>query len=129
MKIGLTNGCFDALHDGHRLFLAAASTFCDWLIVAINSDASVKRLKGDTRPIYPLGQRIIDLQAMCSADIQAIIPFDGDVPSLIRLINPDVIIRGHDQIADRPWLTRTVTVQRFGTQSTTSNQHAKSRLS
>jgi D-beta-D-heptose 7-phosphate kinase/D-beta-D-heptose 1-phosphate adenosyltransferase len=129
MRVGLCNGCFDALHDGHRLFLAAASNHCDYLIVAVNSDASVKRLKGQGRPIYPITQRIEMLQALCSADAQAIIPFDGDVLGLIRLIKPDVLIRGHDQTAEGGHLATIVKVLRFGTQSTTSNLHAKSSLS
>ena len=128
MKVGLTNGCYDDLHDGHRLFLSAASAHCDYLIVAVNNDASVRRLKGEERPIFPLEKRILDIQALCSADVQAIIPFDGRVIDLVRAIKPDIIIRGWDQTNEGHLFSPVVKVSRFGDISTTSN-YAKSRLS
>lgn len=129
MKVGLCNGCFDQLHEGHRLFLAAASAHCDYLIVAVNSDKSVHRLKGKDRPIYGLEQRILDLQALCGADVHAVIPFDGAVIPLIAAIYPDVIIRGHDQTNEGSHIARIVRIERFGSQSTTGNLHANRSLS
>ena len=129
MIVGLTNGCWDVLHEGHRLFLAAASGHCDFLIVAVNSDASIKRLKGPERPIHPLEQRLYDIQALCSADVGAVIPFDGAVVQLIAAIKPDIIIRGHDQTTEGMQHAKLIRLQRFGTMSTTGNLNAKSRLS
>jgi len=94
-KIGFTNGCFDLLHSGHiDMFLKAAES-CDRLIVAINTDASIKRLKGKTRPILDLASRkkIISSLEM----IDAVISFEDDNPlKLIKFIKPDVLYKGAD---------------------------------
>lgn len=95
MRIGFVNGCFDGLHTGHKYFLQRAREQCSWLIVAVNTDESVRALKGDQRPVMPLETRIRDLYM--SALGNAIIPFDGDPLPLIRAIKPDVLIRGEDQ--------------------------------
>jgi rfaE bifunctional protein nucleotidyltransferase chain/domain len=93
--IGFTNGCYDGLHPGHDHFLRQARALCDWLIVAVNSDESIRRLKGAQRPINPLMQRLLDLdRTYCPA---AIIPFEGDPIPLLRQIRPHVLIRGWDQ--------------------------------
>ncbi len=95
MKVGFVNGCYDGLHPGHDHFLRQARTLCDWLIVAVNSDESIRRLKGASRPFKPLAQRMLDLdRTSCAA---AIIPFEGDPIPLLDQIRPDVLIRGEDQ--------------------------------
>jgi D-beta-D-heptose 7-phosphate kinase / D-beta-D-heptose 1-phosphate adenosyltransferase len=94
-KIVFTNGCFDILHRGHIAYLNHAKSFGDVLIVGINSDPSVRRLKGSNRPINALEDRAQVLAAMSSVD--HIIPFDSDTPiELIRGIQPDVYVKGGD---------------------------------
>jgi D-beta-D-heptose 7-phosphate kinase/D-beta-D-heptose 1-phosphate adenosyltransferase len=94
-KIVMTNGCFDILHAGHVQYLAQARQLGDRLIVAVNDDASVKRLKGDTRPINALEKRIAVLKALSSVDW--VIPFGEDTPeSLICRILPNVLVKGGD---------------------------------
>lgn len=94
-KIVMTNGCFDILHAGHVSYLANARKLGDRLIVAVNSDASVKKLKGDSRPINPLLQRMIVLGALNSVDW--VVPFEEDTPKrLIAKILPDVLVKGGD---------------------------------
>lgn len=94
-KIVFTNGCFDLLHLGHISYLAKAASMGDKLIVAINSDASVKRLKGVNRPINNEVSRGIMLAAFFFID--AIIVFDEDTPLLtIQNILPDVLVKGGD---------------------------------
>ena len=94
-KIVFTNGCFDILHRGHASYLEQAASIGDVLIVGLNSDASVKRLKGDLRPINTLEDRAFLLAALSSTDF--IVPFEEDTPyELIKLIEPDVLIKGSD---------------------------------
>jgi D-beta-D-heptose 7-phosphate kinase / D-beta-D-heptose 1-phosphate adenosyltransferase len=94
-KIVFTNGCFDILHRGHIAYLNSAKGFGDVLIIGINSDASVRRLKGSNRPINALEDRAQVLAAMSCVD--HIIPFDNDTPmDLIRVIQPDVYVKGGD---------------------------------
>jgi len=93
MRIGFANGCFDAFHDGHRYFLREARKRCDWLIVAVNTDASVLRLKGVGRPSEGLSDRMMRVNTFADSCI----PFDGRVADLIRSIKPDVLFRGQDQ--------------------------------
>lgn len=95
MRIGFANGCFDCFHPGHDHFLRQARATCDWLIVAVNSDASVRRLKGPDRPVKSLQERMLDIDRTGCA--QAIIPFGGDPIPLLDQILPDVLIRGEDQ--------------------------------
>ena len=95
LKIGFTNGCFDIMHAGHVALLAAARAECDRLIVALNSDASTRRLKGPQRPVNPLHDRSAVIAAVGSVD--AVISFDDDTPiELIRRLKPDVLIKGGD---------------------------------
>ena len=92
-KIIMTNGCFDIIHSGHVKHLQRAKTMGDRLIVAINDDASVKRLKGHDRPINPLSQRMAVLDALESVDW--IVPFSEDTPeSLVCAVGPDVLVKG-----------------------------------
>lgn len=94
-KIVMTNGCFDILHAGHVIYLANARKLGDRLIVAVNSDASTKRLKGDDRPINPLVQRMTVLGALGSVDW--VVSFEEDTPQrLISEILPDVLVKGGD---------------------------------
>ena len=90
-----TNGCFDVLHAGHISLLKQAKKFGDILIVGINSDDSVRRLKGTSRPVNKLENRIAVLSALSCVDY--IMTFDEDTPlSLIEDIRPDVLVKGGD---------------------------------
>jgi len=94
-RIGFTNGCFDLLHPGHVHLLEQARGWCDRLVVGVNSDASVKRLKGPTRPIQGEAARAAVLASLASVD--AVATFDEDTPvELIKLIRPDVLVKGAD---------------------------------
>lgn len=91
----MTNGCFDLLHAGHVSFLGKARELGDFLIVAVNSDSSVKNIKGEHRPIYSLDQRLKILNAITYID--ALVVFDQDTPrDLIMKINPDILVKGED---------------------------------
>lgn len=93
--IVFTNGCFDLLHEGHLHLLKEAKKLGDILIIGINDDASVKRLKGNTRPVEQLETRILHLNNTGLADF--IIPFTEDTPlSLIEKIQPQIIVKGSD---------------------------------
>ena len=95
MSIVFTNGCFDILHRGHISYLNGAKAMGDVLIVGINSDASVRRLKGPERPINGLDDRIEVLSALSCVD--HLIAFEEDTPSeLIKVIRPDIFIKGGD---------------------------------
>ena len=91
-----TNGCFDILHRGHVAYLEEARTLGVSLLVAVNTDASVRRQdKGSDRPVNPLADRMAVLAALQSVD--AVIPFDEDTPlNLIRRIRPEVLVKGGD---------------------------------
>ncbi len=94
-KIVFTNGCFDLIHLGHVRYLKKAKTFGDVLIVGLNSDSSVKRLKGKSRPIMPQTARAEVLAALNPVDYVVI--FNEDTPErLISLIKPDVHVKGGD---------------------------------
>ena len=95
LKIGFTNGCFDILHRGHVAYLAQARAWCDRLVVGLNSDRSVRALKGPTRPVNDLESRALVLAGLGSVDLVA--SFDEDTPiALIELLRPDVLIKGAD---------------------------------
>ena len=95
LVVGFTNGCFDIIHEGHIELLAEARSHCDRLIVAINSDPSVSRLKGPTRPIQSERARAKVISALAFVD--AVITFDADTPiELITDLKPSVIIKGAD---------------------------------
>jgi D-beta-D-heptose 7-phosphate kinase/D-beta-D-heptose 1-phosphate adenosyltransferase len=98
-QIVFTNGCFDLLHPGHIYTLTEAKTLGDVLVVGINSDASVKRLKGDTRPILNQTERATLLAALAVVDY--VTTFDEDTPlSLIELLQPHVLVKGGDWSSD-----------------------------
>jgi D-beta-D-heptose 7-phosphate kinase/D-beta-D-heptose 1-phosphate adenosyltransferase len=94
-RIGFTNGCFDLLHPGHVSLLNQARAKCDRLVVGLNSDASVKRLKGETRPVQDQMARAIVLASLSMVDLVVI--FGEDTPeALIRLLRPDLLVKGAD---------------------------------
>ncbi len=98
-NIGFTNGCFDLLHAGHLHTFIEAKKHCDRLIVAVNSDSSIKRLKGQNRPIQPLQNRIKMLAHL--REIDAVIDFCEDTPlALIEAIKPDMLFKGGDYQAE-----------------------------
>jgi D-beta-D-heptose 7-phosphate kinase / D-beta-D-heptose 1-phosphate adenosyltransferase len=95
LRVGFTNGCFDILHPGHVKVLTAARGACDRLIVGLNSDASVKRLKGEGRPVQNESARAEVLAALEAVDLVAI--FEEDTPlELITAIKPSVLVKGGD---------------------------------
>ncbi|MEN9728132.1 MAG: bifunctional protein HldE [Pseudomonadota bacterium] len=95
LRIVMTNGCFDILHVGHVRYLEEAAALGDRLLVAVNSDASVKRLKGASRPLNSLQDRMEVLQRLSAVDW--VIPFDTDTPrALIAEVLPDVLVKGGD---------------------------------
>ena len=99
-RIVMTNGCFDILHRGHVHYLEQAAQHGDLLIVAVNDDASVARLKGGDRPINSVDDRMTMLAALKSVDW--IVPFTQDTPeTLIKAVSPNVLVKGGDyQVAD-----------------------------
>lgn len=98
-KITLTNGCFDLLHVGHVRYLEAAKALGGRLVVAINSDDSVRALKGQSRPLMPEQERAEIVAALGVVDAVVIFP-EEDVRSLIREIRPDVQAKGTDYTAE-----------------------------
>lgn len=95
LKVGFTNGCFDLLHPGHVSLLRQARAACDRLIVGLNSDASVRRLKGPARPVQSEAARAVVLASL--ADVDLVVLFSDDTPlSLLEAIRPDVLVKGAD---------------------------------
>ena len=98
-RVVLTNGCFDLLHAGHLALLEAARSEGEALVVAINSDASVRRLKGDGRPLVPERERAEALSALEAVD--RVIVYDEDTPlEVVKALLPDVLVKGADWAAD-----------------------------
>jgi rfaE bifunctional protein nucleotidyltransferase chain/domain len=94
-RIVFTNGCFDILHPGHTRYLYSAKALGDYLLVAVNSDRSVKAIKGSQRPILPEGARAELLAALECVD--SVIIFDEETPlRVIRELAPDVLVKGGD---------------------------------
>jgi D-beta-D-heptose 7-phosphate kinase / D-beta-D-heptose 1-phosphate adenosyltransferase len=99
-RIGFTNGCFDLIHPGHVSLLAQARTACDRLVVGLNADASVARLKGRDRPVQSEAARAAVLGALASVDL--VIIFAEDTPmALIERIRPDLLVKGADYSEDQ----------------------------
>ncbi len=98
--IAFTNGVFDIVHEGHIDILAQAASYADMLIVGINSDASVKKLKGNSRPVNNQQSRALILSSMIMVD--AVVIFDEETPlELIKKINPDFLVKGGDYTIDK----------------------------
>ena len=98
-KIVFTNGCFDILHRGHLEYLAEAAALGNRLVIGLNSDESVQRLKGPGRPVNTIYDRAMALAALGFTD--AIIVFSEDTPlQLIKLLRPDVLVKGGDYTSE-----------------------------
>jgi D-beta-D-heptose 7-phosphate kinase/D-beta-D-heptose 1-phosphate adenosyltransferase len=110
-RVVFTNGCFDILHRGHIAYLEQARRLGDVLIVGVNTDDSIRRLKGPTRPINSLVDRIRVLSALSS--VNHVISFDDDTPHrLIEAIRPDIFVKGGDYT--RATLPEASLVERYG---------------
>ena len=112
-KTVFTNGCFDLLHAGHVALLEKSRSLGDILIVGLNSDASVRRLKGPSRPLNRLGDRARVLAALAAVDL--VVPFAQDTPyELLKALKPDILIKGADyargKIVGREFAGRTMRV-------------------
>ena len=93
--IAFTNGVFDILHEGHIFVLANAASFADLLIVGLNSDDSVKKLKGDSRPVNHENSRALILASLIMVD--AVVIFNEETPAeIIKIIQPDILVKGGD---------------------------------
>jgi D-beta-D-heptose 7-phosphate kinase/D-beta-D-heptose 1-phosphate adenosyltransferase len=100
LRIGFANGCFDLIHPGHVRLLTEARAACDRLIVALNTDASVQRLKGPTRPVQNESSRATVMASLAPVDLVTL--FDEDTPlELIRALRPDVLVKGADYTVDQ----------------------------
>ncbi|MGN0032711.1 MAG: D-glycero-beta-D-manno-heptose 1-phosphate adenylyltransferase [Candidatus Limimorpha sp.] len=94
-KIVFSNGCFDILHRGHVEYLSQAADFGDVLLIGLNTDASVRRLKGESRPINDENARAVVLAGL--EFVSAVVLFDEDTPyNLIKKVQPDVLVKGSD---------------------------------
>ncbi|MEZ5173800.1 MAG: D-glycero-beta-D-manno-heptose 1-phosphate adenylyltransferase [Bacteroidia bacterium] len=94
-KLVFTNGCFDVLHRGHLAYLAEAASLGNRLIIGLNSDASVTRLKGEGRPVNPFADRAFALASLHVVD--AVCGFEEDTPiEIIRAVMPDILVKGGD---------------------------------
>jgi|tagenome__1003787_1003787.scaffolds.fasta_scaffold20980230_3 D-beta-D-heptose 7-phosphate kinase/D-beta-D-heptose 1-phosphate adenosyltransferase len=132
-RIVFTNGVFDILHRGHVTYLARAKGLGDVLVVGVNADESVHRLKGPLRPINPLDDRIAVLEALSPVDL--IVPFQDDTPAgVIELVRPDVFVKGGDyrreMLPEAPLVERlggTVRILPFTEDRSTTNVIAKVR--
>jgi D-beta-D-heptose 7-phosphate kinase/D-beta-D-heptose 1-phosphate adenosyltransferase len=99
-RVVFTNGVFDILHPGHVRYLAEARRHGDALIVAVNSDRSVRANKGPDRPVHPEAERAEVITALAAVDVAVI--FDDDTPDgIIKAIQPDVLVKGADWPADQ----------------------------
>ena len=99
-RVVFTNGCFDILHPGHADLLARARAQGDLLVVGVNDDASVRRLKGSARPVNPVADRMFVLAALACTDL--VTSFAEDTPlELIRELRPEVLVKGGDWSVER----------------------------
>jgi D-beta-D-heptose 7-phosphate kinase / D-beta-D-heptose 1-phosphate adenosyltransferase len=127
LTIGFTNGCFDIIHPGHVSLMSQARSACDRLIVGLNSDASVRRLKGESRPVQSEAARAAVLSSLASVD--QVVIFAEDTPLvLIEALKPDVLVKGADYTVDkvvghelvRSWGGRVLLAELTPGQSTTA---------
>ncbi len=122
-RIAFTNGCFDIIHPGHIKILKEAKSKGDILVVGLNSDSSIKRIKGLSRPIMPEQARIVVLSAIEYVDF--VIVFDEDTPyELIKALKPDILIKGEDwqknKIIGREFAKKIFRIKFYTGYSTTS---------
>jgi D-beta-D-heptose 7-phosphate kinase/D-beta-D-heptose 1-phosphate adenosyltransferase len=109
--VGFTNGCFDLLHLGHVALLRESGRRCDRLIVGLNSDASVRRLKGKDRPVQSENERAAVLGAI--DNVTVVVIFEDDTPAqLIDLLVPDLLVKGADYKVDE--IVGAATVRKAG---------------
>jgi D-beta-D-heptose 7-phosphate kinase/D-beta-D-heptose 1-phosphate adenosyltransferase len=100
LRVGFTNGCFDLIHPGHVRLLTEARAACDRLIVGLNTDASVRRLKGPNRPVQSETARATVMASLAPVDL--VVLFDEDTPlELIRALRPDVLVKGADYTVEQ----------------------------
>ena len=100
LRVGFANGCFDLIHPGHVRLLSEARAACDRLIVALNTDASVKRLKGPSRPLQNEMARATVMASMAPVDLVTL--FDEDTPyEMIQALRPDILVKGSDYTVDQ----------------------------
>ncbi|MBN2720533.1 MAG: D-glycero-beta-D-manno-heptose 1-phosphate adenylyltransferase [Proteobacteria bacterium] len=100
LVIVFTNGCFDLIHVGHVRYLKEARRMGDLLVVGVNSDGSVRKLKGPDRPVMPLGERLEILLSLRWVD--AVVPFDDPTPlELIKAIRPHILVKGGDWVPEK----------------------------
>jgi D-beta-D-heptose 7-phosphate kinase/D-beta-D-heptose 1-phosphate adenosyltransferase len=100
LRVGFANGCFDLIHPGHVRLLSEARAACDRLIVALNTDSSVKRLKGPNRPLQTETARAIVMASMAPVDLVTL--FDEDTPlAMIQALKPDVLVKGSDYAVEQ----------------------------
>jgi D-beta-D-heptose 7-phosphate kinase/D-beta-D-heptose 1-phosphate adenosyltransferase len=112
-RVVLTGGCFDILHKGHVTYLRRARSLGDALIVAVNTDEGIRRIKGPGRPINPLPDRLCVLAALDCVDV--LVAFDDDTPhAVIEAIRPDIFVKGGDYT--RETLPEAALVERLGGQ-------------
>lgn len=98
--IAFTNGCFDLLHQGHIYSLSQAARQADFLVVGVNADLSVRKLKGENRPVNDQYSRALVLASLVQVD--AVVIFEEDTPlELIRFLEPDVLVKGGDYTVDQ----------------------------
>jgi D-beta-D-heptose 7-phosphate kinase/D-beta-D-heptose 1-phosphate adenosyltransferase len=121
-KVVFTNGCFDILHAGHVALLERSRSLGGALVLGLNSDASVRRLKGPARPVNKLADRARVLCALSCVD--AVVPFGEDTPSeILKALRPDILVKGadygHSEIIGREYAGRTVRVPLLKGRSTT----------
>lgn len=96
-KVVFTNGCFDILHRGHIQYLAESADLGDLLVIGLNTDASVRRIKGNDRPLVDMESRALTLAALVY--VSAIVFFDEDTPlELIKKVKPDYLVKGGDYL-------------------------------
>ncbi|MFA6584075.1 MAG: adenylyltransferase/cytidyltransferase family protein [Elusimicrobiaceae bacterium] len=122
LTVAFTNGCFDILHRGHVRIIESARKTADSLIIGLNSDASVKRLKGPERPLNSQDDRAVVLAALAAVD--RVVIFQEDTPlELLSALKPDVLVKGadysHEKIVGREFAGKTVRVPLVKNRSTT----------